>query len=234
MAETRKKTQSSMVADCPEPEAASGDPPVVAFVSLGCVKNLVDSEKMLGQLAESGAVISDESAADTIVVNTCGFLGAARDEALEVIEELAERKRKGDLRRIVVAGCLVQRDGRKLLEAVPEIDALVGVNNRDNVARAVWGAHAGADRSLTLRPRGLKPAALHRASSGPRRAAVPQQVDLYLGNYHAQPWSDRSRLRLTPRHYAYVRISEGCDQKCTFCTIPAIRGPLHCKMPNEL
>ena len=88
----------------------------------------------------------------------------------------------------------VQRDGERLLEQVPEIDALFGVHNRDDVAAAVWGTRR--------RP-----------------------VDLHLGGYYAQTWSDRGRLRLTPRHYAYVRICEGCDQTCTFCTIPAIRGP---------
>lgn len=183
-------------------------PPVVGFVSLGCAKNLVDSEKMLGQIAESGAVIADESLADTIVVNTCGFLEAARQEALDVIRELAQRKRQGTLRRIVVAGCLAQRDGRQLLDAIPEIDALVGVNNRDDVPAAVWGA---------MRTTGSRP-----------------PTSLHLGEYHPQPWSDQGRLRLTPRHYAYVRISEGCNQKCTFCTIPSIRGPMHCKTPAEL
>ncbi|MFH1747955.1 MAG: 30S ribosomal protein S12 methylthiotransferase RimO [Planctomycetota bacterium] len=182
-------------------------PPLVAFVSLGCVKNLVDSEKMLGQIAESGAILCDEQAADTIVVNTCGFLGSARDEALDIIAQLAERKRAGTLRRLVVVGCLVQRDGETLLQQVPEIDALVGVHNRDDVARAIW-----PDSPPTHRP----------------------SVDCYLGDYHPQPWTDQGRLRLTPEHYAYVRIGEGCDQKCTFCTIPAIRGPLHCKTPDQI
>ncbi len=177
---------------------------MVGFVSLGCVKNLVDSERIIAQIAESGAIISaDESVADTIVVNTCGFLQASRQEALDVIGELAERKRRGTLRRIVVVGCLVQRDGERLLEQIPEIDALVGVHYRDVVAAAVWNR----DR----RP-----------------------VELHLGDYHPQTWSDRGRLRLTPRHYTYIRISEGCDQTCTFCTIPAIRGPLHSKPPEEL
>ncbi len=173
---------------------------MVGLISLGCVKNLVDSERMLAQIGESGAIIADESAADTVVVNTCGFLGSARQEALEVIGELAERKRQGRLRRIVVAGCLVQRDGCKLREAIPEIDALVGVHNRSDVARAVW---EGA-------------------------------TNLYLGDYRPQAWSDQGRLRLTPRHYAYVRISEGCDQQCTFCTIPAIRGPMRSKPPETI
>ena len=105
----------------------SSQPPIVAFVALGCAKNLVDSEKMLGQITESGAILSgDETAADTVVVNTCGFLAAAREEALEIIEELAERKRDGNLKHIIVVGCLVQRDGEQLLKIIPEIDALVG------------------------------------------------------------------------------------------------------------
>lgn len=191
------------IADGPDRPA-----PVVSFVSLGCAKNLVDSEKMLGQLAESGALISgDEALADTIVVNTCGFLESSRQEALGILRELAERKRRGTLRRIVVAGCLVQRDGERIRQAVPEVDALVGVNNRDDVVRAVWRM----DRDAA--------------------------VDRFLGDYHEAAradWHDTGRLRLTPRHYAYVRISEGCDQKCTFCTIPSIRGPMHSKSPEEI
>lgn len=187
------------------PPRSKTKPPIVSFISLGCAKNLVDSEKMLGQLAESGALISgDESVADTIVVNTCGFLESSRTEALDIIHELAERKRKGKLKRIVVAGCLVQRDGEKIKEWAPAVDALVGVNNRSDVVRAVWRMDRDAD------------------------------VNRYLGDYQPQPWSDLGRLRLTPPHYAYVRISEGCNQKCTFCTIPSIRGPMHCKSPEDL
>jgi ribosomal protein S12 methylthiotransferase len=179
--------------------------PVVSFVSLGCAKNLVDSERMLGELAQSGAVLSsDESQADTVVVNTCGFLESSRAEALEIIRELAERKRAGGLKRLIVAGCLVQRDGEQIRRQVPEVDALVGVNNRDDVVRAVW------------------------------RMDRDSGVSLYLGDYHGGPWSDQARVRLTPRHYAYVRISEGCDQKCTFCTIPSIRGPMHSKPPEQI
>lgn len=179
--------------------------PVVSFVSLGCAKNLVDSERMLGELAQSGAVLSgDESLADTVVVNTCGFLESSRIEAMEIIGELAERKRAGSLKRLIVAGCLVQRDGERIRKQVPEVDALVGVNNRDDVVRAVWRMDRDAG------------------------------VSLYLGDYHSGPWNDQARLRLTPRHYAYVRISEGCDQKCTFCTIPSIRGPMHSKTPEQI
>lgn len=185
----------------------------VAFVALGCAKNLVDSEKMLGQLAERGAIITaDESDADVIVINTCGFLEASRREAHEAIAEAVAQKRNGRCRRVVVAGCLVQRDGERLLTDVPGIDALVGVHQRDDVAEAVLKALPG----------------------GARRKSPPRaEPDLYLGDYHPYINTETARLRLTPRHYAYLRISEGCNQKCTFCTIPGIRGPMHCK-PVEL
>ncbi len=186
----------------------------VAFVSLGCVKNLVDSEKMLGQLAERGCIITnDEANAEVIVINTCGFLDAARSEAVDCIREAVARKRNGRCKRVVVAGCLVQRDQEALLDAVEGIDALVGVNNRDDVVRAVLG---GPRPSRRIHP------------------ARRPRADLYLGAYHPYVQLDTARLRLTPRHYAYLRISEGCDQKCTFCTIPGIRGPMHCKPPQVI
>jgi len=179
----------------------------VAFVSLGCAKNLVDSEKMLGQLAEAGCVITaDESEADVIVVNTCGFLEASRTEADEVVAEALANKQQGGAQRIVVAGCLVQRDKQAILDRLPGIDALVGVNNRDDVVRAVLGE----------------------SSSG----SANKPADIYLSDYHPFVQIDTARLRITPRHYAYLRISEGCDQMCTFCTIPSIRGRMHCKPPS--
>ncbi|MCH7591538.1 MAG: 30S ribosomal protein S12 methylthiotransferase RimO [Planctomycetes bacterium] len=181
-------------------------PTRVAFISLGCAKNLVDSEKMLGQLAEAGCVItSDESEADAIVVNTCGFLEASRTEADDIIRDLIHKKRSGGARRIVVAGCLVQRDKEAMLDRLQGIDALVGVHNRDDIVRAVVGNHRKAKRPTP---------------------------DLFLSDYHPFVQLDMARLRLTPRHHAYLRIGEGCDQKCTFCTIPAIRGAMHCKPPE--
>ncbi len=191
--------------------------PSVSFVSLGCPKNLVDSEKMLGLLAEAGcAIVGGGNPGDVLIVNTCGFLSAAREEALEAIHEAAALKDAGDIQRLIVAGCLVQRDGQGLLNEVPQIDALVGVNNRRDIIRAVTGRTSGAIRS--------------QESSGD---------GLFLGDYHASSWqddnrSDRTRLRLTPGHYAYLRMSEGCNQKCTFCTIPSIRGPLHSKPLDEI
>jgi ribosomal protein S12 methylthiotransferase len=121
---------------------ASSDRPVsrVAFVSLGCPKNLVDSEKMLGMLRDDGLTLVNESdAPDAIVVNTCGFLEASKDESLDVIRDAIDRKSRGALSRVVVAGCLVQRHRAKLLEWAPGIDALIGVFDRDQVVNAVRG-----------------------------------------------------------------------------------------------
>lgn len=196
-------------------------PTRVAFVSLGCAKNLVDSEKMLGQLAERGAIITaDPADADVIVINTCGFLKAARAEAHQIIAEMLRHKQAGNCRRVVVVGCLVQRDGKALLKTFPQIDALVGVHRRDDIPQAVLAGQAAAISDKRSRRSAADEHARHRPA------------DLYLGDYYPHVDLDTARLRLTPRHYAYLRISEGCNQKCTFCTIPAIRGPMRSKPPH--
>src|SRR3954463_13924350 len=202
----------------------------VAFVSLGCPKNLVDSERMLGLLAQDGLSITpDASSADAIIINTCGFLEASKDESLKEIREAIELKKKGKVQRVIVAGCLVQRHKTKLLADVPEVDRLVGVFDREHIVEAVRG------------------------KENPR-----QEHGHFLGKYHdlskelaAQSGmmvsgketktsrlpvfeDDRARLRLTPRHYAYLRISEGCNQGCTFCTIPSIRGPMRSKPVEQV
>jgi len=183
---------------------SEAEPTVVGLVSLGCPKNLVDSEKMLAALAESGCVVTtDVEAADVVVVNTCGFLAAARDESMAVIAEALALKQAGQVRRVVVAGCLAQRDGDELREAADGIDAIVGVNNRDDLVRAVM-----TDEPVT---------AVAGYQQRAREAGGPLVGD------------DTGRLRLTPPHTAYLRISEGCSQGCSFCTIPAIRGPFRSK-----
>lgn len=188
----------------------------VAFVSLGCPKNLVDSERMLGLLAADGLIITDDPAeADAIVINTCGFLEASKIEAVEEIRRAIEMKNRGKCRRVVVAGCLVQRHKTQLLTEAPGIDRLVGVFDREQIVAAVRG------------------------QDNPR-----QPHGHFLGKYHdlsrqltAQSTAfpdDRARLRLTPRHYAYLRISEGCNQGCAFCTIPSIRGPMRSKPIEQI
>lgn len=199
----------------------------VAFVSLGCPKNLVDSERMLGLLASDGlAITADAHDADAIVINTCGFLAASRDEALGEIRRAVKLKQDGRCKRVIVAGCLVQRDKLRLLSEAPGIDRLVGVFDREHIVQAVRGAENGEQthghylgkyhdltRELAASAALLVPAAGQKIES--KRLPVFED--------------DRARLRLTPRHYAYLRISEGCNQGCAFCTIPSIRGPMRSK-----
>ncbi len=168
---------------------------------------------MLGQLAEAGcAITADEDDAEVTVINTCGFLEASRTEADAVIREAVARKRNGVLKRVVIAGCLVQRDKEAILGRIKGVDALVGVNNRDDIVRAVLGTPS--------------------PQPSPGGRGRKRTTDIYLSDYHPFVQLDTARLRITPRHYAYLRISEGCDQKCTFCTIPSIRGRMHCKPPE--
>jgi ribosomal protein S12 methylthiotransferase len=175
-----------------------------AFVSLGCSKNLVDSERMLGLMTQYGYVlVPDAQLADLVIVNTCGFIEAARQESLSVIHELLERKRAGDIKGVVVAGCLAERERDRLLEELPEIDQVVGVFGREEIVHVAQRILGGLHEQRTL----FRPAPIH-----------AQQ--------------DRARLRVTPRHLAYLKVSEGCDRLCTFCAIPYMRGK-HVTKPIE-
>jgi ribosomal protein S12 methylthiotransferase len=175
-----------------------------AFVSLGCPKNTVDSERMLGKLAQRGYVLTPEAdGADVVVVNTCGFIESAREESLSVIREMLALKKQGKLGSVVVAGCLAERQKDLLLEQVPEVDQIVGVFGREEIVEAVDRAVAQQREQRSV----FKPA--------PVRAL-----------------EDTARLRITPRHYSYLKISEGCDRLCTFCAIPKMRGK-HATKPIE-
>ena len=180
----------------------------LAFVSLGCPKNLVDSERMLGKLTQDGhALVPDADGADVVVINTCGFIEPARQESLAVIREMLELKRQGRVGSVVVAGCLAERKGDELLKEVPGVDQIVGVFGREEIAQVVAKAH------------GLQPVGLTEQRSLFRPAPVRAQ-------------EDTARLRITPRHFAYLKISEGCDRLCTFCAIPSMRGK-HVTKPME-
>src|SRR5262245_8003067 len=175
-----------------------------SFVSLGCPKNLVDSERMLGLLAQDGYVLVPEAErADLVIINTCGFIDAARQESLGVIREMLDRKKAGQLKGVVVAGCLAEREKEMLLEQVPEVDQVVGVHAREEIVKV-------ADRIM---------GDLHEQRILFRPAPVQAQ-------------DDRARLRITPRHLAYLKVSEGCDRLCTFCAIPYMRGK-HVTKPIE-
>ena len=190
--------------------------PTVALISLGCPKNLVDSERMLAGLALCGlAVTGDADGADVAVVNSCAFIDLARAESDQHLDRLESLKAAGRLGRIVVAGCMAQRYGRRVLARHPQVDAVVGLADRDALAEIC---------------RGL----LKRGRSETRRAADSAEAVVRVGPLAAHPPDDRERLRLTPRHYAYLRISEGCDNRCAYCAIPEIRGPLRSKPPEQV
>ncbi len=184
-----------------EPRDAKG---TYAFVSLGCPKNLVDSERMLGLLQLDGyRLVNDPDGSDFVIVNTCGFIEQAREESFEAIDEMLELKASGRTQGVIVSGCLAERQREGLLEQRPEIDSLVGVFGREQVTRV-------ADRILgNMREQ--------------RTVFRPAPI---------QALPDRQRLRITPRHFAYLKISEGCDRLCTFCAIPKMRGK-HATKPIE-
>jgi ribosomal protein S12 methylthiotransferase len=175
---------------------SSSSGPALAFVTLGCPKNTVDSEHMLGLLAQAGfRTVADPAEADVAVVNTCAFLQSAVRESRAAIEELAACKERGRLKRLIVAGCLGQRGGHALLEEHPEVDAVLGTGQWGEVARvAVRLLDGDVERPVLVEHPGGALAPL-----GPRALS-------------------------TPRHLAYLKIAEGCDQCCTFCVIPALRG----------
>jgi len=175
----------------------------IGFVSLGCPKNLVDSEVMMGQLKKHGyELTTDREAADVIVVNTCGFIQSAKEESIETILEMAELKTSASLKRLVVTGCLVERYRQNLLKELPEIDALLGTGEIEKILAAVDPQTAAADDAAFV------------AANGWMSRGLPSY--LYDENV--------PRLLATPKHYAYVKIAEGCDHTCAFCAIPQMRG----------
>ncbi len=162
----------------------------IHLTSLGCAKNLVDSEQLLGRLASAGALVgAGAEDADILIVNTCGFIAAAREESMRAISEVATLRREGSARTLIVMGCLGEREAEQIRAAVPEVDAVVGLHAHEEILRAC----------------GLAP--------------IPE---------------DDARLLLTPNHMAYLRISDGCDNRCSYCTIPLIRGPLHSRSPDVI
>lgn len=193
----------------PRPDAAkvSGTASIkgtCSLIALGCPKNLVDGERMLGLLEADGyKLVTEPDRADVVVINTCGFLQAARRESFSVIEEMLKLKRRGRISGVVVAGCLAERDREALLKRYPEVDQVVGLFAWEEIVRAADRILGGITEQRTL----FQPASV-------------------------VPMNDARRFRVTPSHLAYLKISEGCDRLCTFCTIPHIRGR-HVTKPME-
>jgi len=206
-----------------EPAAASEARPVkVGFVSLGCPKNLVDSEVMMGLLARGGAELTTRAEdADVIVVNTCSFIESAQQESVNTILEMAGHKTAGNAKKLVVAGCLVERFRDEIRKRIPEVDAVVGTGELHNILSATGLAAASPQASplvvLTSRAEGDARAAEGRFSRREWDGAVAD-----LPNYLYD--DETPRILTTPKHTAYIKIAEGCDHPCTFCIIPQLRG----------
>ena len=166
----------------------------ILFISLGCDKNLVDTEVMLGLLASRGyEMTDDEEQADVIVINTCCFIHDAKEESIQNILEMAEYKKQGKIKALIVTGCLAQRYRQEILDEIPEVDEVLGTTAYDRILDAVDAALAG-------------------------------QHEVILSDLDALPLTDTKRLVTTGGHFAYLKIAEGCDKHCTYCIIPKIRG----------
>ncbi len=176
--------------------------PTVGIISLGCPKNLVDSEKIMGTLASGGFVpTADPNDAEILIVNTCGFIDRAKEESIDTLMEMSAYKTEGRCRYLIATGCLTQRYATQLVDDMPEVDAWIGFNEYPKIDRFLRELYAG------------------RIEGVPVRVSDPGAV-LTI---------EAARLRLTPQHYAYLRISEGCDKTCSFCSIPSIRGRFRSK-----
>ena len=164
------------------------------FISLGCDKNLVDSEEMLGMLAADGhEIVDDEDEAEVIIVNTCCFIGDAKEESVNTILEMAEKKKAGTCKVLIVTGCMAQRYKKEISEEIPEVDAILGTTSYGDISKAVKEAQAG------------------------RHFEEYKSIDFL-------PDISGKRMLTTGGHFAYLKIAEGCDKHCTYCIIPKVRG----------
>ena len=189
----------------------------VGLISLGCPKNLVDSEVMLGLARQAGHELTQDAAsADVLVVNTCAFIDSAKQESIDTILEMAQHKKGGACRRLIVTGCMAERYRDELKKEIPEIDAVLGTGEVPAIVSAIAGMASARTAPLAFYP-------TRDSTSSPRAdtlAVSPSRGELPTYIYDA----DTPRLMATPKHYAYVKIAEGCDYKCAFCIIPTLRG----------
>jgi ribosomal protein S12 methylthiotransferase len=198
----------------------------IGFLSLGCPKNLVDGEVMLGIAQNAGHELTTEaSSADVLVVNTCAFIESAKQESIDAILEMAQQKKSGRCSRLIVTGCLGERYRDELKREIPEVDAVLGTGEVEQILGAITDPGA-RHAELGLRAGTVAPVAFHRnasallASTPETRVAKPEDAVLPTYLYDA----DTPRLLTTPKHFAYVKVAEGCDYTCAFCIIPTLRG----------
>ena len=216
------KTDSVAVLDGPEGRPAASIPKKIGFVSLGCPKNLVDSEVMMGLLSHGGAQITSRAEdADIIVVNTCSFIDSAKQESVDTILEMAQHKVSGRAQKLIVAGCLVERYRNEIQKNIPEVDAVVGTGELEQILSAAGIAPPTDGNSpfviLNTRAEGDAREAAGRFSKDGWDGAIAD-----LPNYLYD--ENTPRLLATPKHSAYIKIAEGCDHPCSFCIIPQLRG----------
>src|SRR6185295_17276722 len=190
----------------------------IGMISLGCPKNLVDSEVMLGLAQQAGHELTREpEGADVLVVNTCAFIDKAKQESVDAILEMAEFKKTGACKTLVVAGCLAERYRDELKAQIPEIDHILGTGDVPAIVEALGGPAAPV-----ARPGGLIQLQRSNGEAVAQAGLKPRPTEPSLPTYLYD--AETPRLLATPRHYAYVKIAEGCDYKCAFCIIPQLRG----------
>ena len=166
----------------------------ILFVSLGCDKNLVDTEVMLGMLTGKGySITDDENEADVVVINTCCFIGDAKEESINNILEMAELRKSGQIKALIVTGCLAQRYKEEVQTEIPEVDAIIGTTAIDTIVETLEGVLAGQSHN-------------------------------HIEDINLPPVYDKKRIVTTGGHYAYLKIAEGCDKRCSYCIIPKVRG----------
>ena len=203
----------------------------VGMISLGCAKNRIDSEIMLGLLKEAGyRITGDENEADIVIINTCGFIESSKKEAIDAILETAALKESGNVKGIIVAGCLAQRYGKDIVKTMPEVDAVTGAYGYGDICRAVRaveesfrfrGRGAGGEKSGGA---GGKKA--RGARGGEKRSGEKRGVCYYDDGVNLSlDYLDGERVLTTPGSYAYLKIAEGCSNRCSYCAIPSIKGP---------
>ena len=192
----------------------------IGFLSLGCPKNLVDGEVMLGMAQQAGhELTNDASSADVLVVNTCAFIDSAKQESIDAILEMAQLKASGNCTRLVVTGCLGERYRDELKKEIPEIDAVLGTGEVDQILTAIGMRDAG---SGVRADNGAVPLTFHRPSDSVSRSPDPASPVPVLPTYLYD--AETPRVLTTPKHFAYVKVAEGCDYTCAFCIIPTLRG----------
>ena len=217
----------------------------IGMISLGCPKNLVDSEVMLGLAQQAGHELTqDPAGADVLVVNTCAFIDSAKQESIDAILEMAQHKKDGSCQRLIVTGCMAERYRDELRAEIPEIDAVLGTGEVPEIVAAIGGVGTRQSSPLTFfRPSTVKSPEAEVQNEAPGATAAHHDSAVHLHDGPATPApgaptyiydANTPRIFATPRHYAYLKVAEGCDYKCAFCIIPTLRGAYRSRTEDSI